>query len=549
MSEGEPGTDPQPDPQENPQPDPQPDAERRGGVSARAGAAFVRAGTALGPAGRVAFRSARAVARLGYRLLRAVARAVFAFVARLSSAETRPRWMNRLPANRFALAGLVVLALAALYGVASFARPAAPALRRGTSVPVTSAYAACPDTHGARVSAVTPPGAGGPGQAWVPGTSVALSTPGTLWSTDVTKNAGPWPFAAYGSMAPGLTVEQTTSDGGLAGTRCPAPASDVWFAGPGPADAKDVGLYLTNVDDHPVTAVVAALSTDGSIETPEGQDDVLVGPHSTRLVQVGVQVEGFGDAAAGTKLIALHVNVPSGRIAAAVRVQRKKGADWLPATVPGTSVVVPGIPSGDGSRRLLVAVPGRDEATVSIEGISPDGTFLPTGQRILQAAALTVTQVDLGLGGKPSALRLVADRPIVAALIAEEGDDFAVTGPTQPLGQAGRIGLVADDRDKTSVLLTAPGPAATVRLTQVMVQGPTGTAQDVNVPAGRMIEVAMPPPAGADGYGLAIAPRPGSGPVYAARLLKIKKQGITVLPVGPARMTALLPPITDAPLP
>ena len=62
-------------------------------------------------------------------------------------------------------------------------------------------------------------------------------------------------------------------------------------------------------------------------------------------------------------------------------------------------------------------------------------------------------------------------------------------------------------------------------------------------------EVTMPPPAGGDGYGLAVTPRPGSGPVYAARLLKIKKQGFTLLPIEPARVTALLPPVADTPLP
>ena len=249
------------------------------------------------------------------------------------------------------------------------------------------------------------------------------------------KGAGPWPFAAYGSIASGLTVEQTTSDGGLASTRCPGPASDQWFAGPGPADAKDVSLYLTNVDDRPVTAIVGGLSTDGSIETPEGQDDVLVDPHSTRLVQIGVQVEGLGQAAAGAKLIALHVQAATGRIAAAVRVAAQEGRRLAARDGSGRSVVVPGIPSGSGHRRLLVAVPGRDEATVNIQGISPDGAFAPTGQRTLQAPALAVSSFDLGLGGKPAGLRLVANRPIVAALVAEEGDDFAVTAATRPAGR------------------------------------------------------------------------------------------------------------------
>lgn len=514
------------------------------------GSAVASARRVLGPVARAAFRVVRAVARGVYRLVRAAARAVFAFAARLSSAETRPRWMNRLPGNRFALAALVVLALVALYGVATFARPAASAPRHGTAVPVTSANAACPDTHGARVSAVTPPGAHGAGQASVAGRSVVLTSPGAAWSDEVKKkDAGPWVFGAWGSLAPGLTVEQTTADGGLADTSCAQPAADLWFAGPGPADAEDVGLYLTNVDDRPVTAVIAALSPEGSIETPEGEDDVLVAPHTTRLVQIGVQVEGFGQTAADAKIVALHVRADNGRIAAAVRVQRKKGADWLPATVPGTSVVVPGVPAGSGARRLLVAVPGGDEATVHVEGIAKDGTFDPLGQRTLQAPALAATPFDVGLGGKAAALRLVSNKPIVAALVAEEGDDFAVTAATRPLTPAGEVGLVADDRDRTTLLLTAPGPAAAVRLTQVMAQGPTGTAQNVDVPAGRTIEVRMPPPAGGDGYGLTIAAVRGSGPVYAARLLQIKKQGITVLPVGPARTTVVSPSVTDVPLP
>jgi hypothetical protein len=519
------------------------------------GSALVTVRKALGPAARTLYRAARATARVVFRLVRAAVREVSAFAVRLSSADTRPQWMNRLPGNRFALAALVVLALVALYGVASFARPASSAPRRAVGVPVTSANPVCPDTHGARVSAITPPGARGEGKAWAAGAPVTLTTPGTAWSTNVKKGTGPWAFGAYGSMAPGLTVEQTTAGGGLAGTRCAQPGTDLWFAGPGPADAEAVSLYLTNVDDRPMTAIVGALSPEGSIETPEGRNDVLVGPHSTRVVQVGVQVEGFGDAAASAKLVALHVHAATGRVAAAVRVERKKGADWLPAVVPGNPVVLPGLPPGKGRRRLLVAVPGEDEVSVSVQGISSDGTFSPMGQRKLEAPALAVTPFDLGLGGKAAGLRLVANRPIVAALVADEGDDFAVTAATPPLtpakrnGQDGGIGLVADDRDKTTLLLTAPGPAAAVRLTQVMGQGPAGTPQNVNVRAGHTLAVTMPPPAGGDDYGLTIVPAPGSGPVYAARLLTVKKQGMTLLPIAPARMFALRPPVADTPLP
>jgi hypothetical protein len=229
-----------------------------------------------------------------------------------------------------------------------------------------------------------------------------------------------------------------------------------------------------------------------------------------------------------------------------VRVQRNKGADWLPATTPSTRLVLPGVPPGGGGRRLLVAVPGRDVAGVGVQVMSPDGTFALAGQQTIQASALAVTPFDLGLGGKAAGLRLVADRPVVAALVADQGDDFAVTAATAALGQGG---VVADDRATTTLLLTAPERAAVVRVTQVVAQGLTGTTQDVNVPSGRTVEMSMPPPAGADGCGLTIVPRPGTGPVYAARLMKIKGQGITLLPVAPARTSALLPPVVDVPLP
>lgn len=472
-------------------------------------------------------------------------RHVRAFAARMASAETRPAWLNRLPHNRFALAGLVALALLALYGLASFARPGAPVAARPAAVPLTAMTVVCPAPSEARVSAVTPPGAHGTGGARVAGTSVALSTPGTALSSKVKKGAGAWTFAASGALAPGLTAEQTSTKGGLAGTRCPEPVSDRWFVGPGPADADQVTISLTNVDARPVGVYVEGLGEDGSIETPEGHD-VMVAPYATQTVRVGRDPGGLGVLASGVKLIALHVRAVPGRVVAAVRVQRGKGADWLPASTPSTHVVVPGIPSGKGLRRLLIAVPGHDEAAVNARVMSPDGAFAPGGQHTLQAAALAVTGFDLGLGGKPAGISLVSPRPIVAALDAEQGDDFAVTAGVAGLGQGG---LVADARDKTTLLFTAPERPAVVRVTQITAQGPAGTVKDVKVPAGRTVELPMPSGAGADGYGVTLVPRPGSGPVYAARELRIKGQGFTVLPVEPAHTSAFPPRVTDVPMP
>jgi len=450
------------------------------------------------------------IARLLFVLLRAlvaVMRSILAVVARVASPDTRPEWLNRVPGNRFALAALVALALLALYGVASFARPEVSAPPRSVTVPIASATVACPDPAGARVSALTPPGSRVPGRAQATGAAVSLTAPGTDWSTDVKKGSGPWTFAASGSLAAGLTVEQTATNDGLAGTRCPEPGADRWFVGPGPADAKDIGLSLTNIDDRPVTVDVEGLSGDGSIESVDGPSVSAVAGHTTRLIHVGREPDGLGDAAMGADIIALHVRAVTGRVVASVRVQRKKGADWLPATTPGTRLVVPGVPSGKGGRRLLVAVPGRDEASVKVQVMSPDGTFAPADHSTIQAAAMAVTPLDLGLGGKPAGVRLISSRPVVAALVADQGDDFAATTAVAELGPGG---LVADARNKTTLLLTAPDRAAVVRVTQVAAQGPAGAPQDVRVAAGRTVEVTMPPPASGR-RGLIVVPQPGSG--------------------------------------
>ncbi len=467
------------------------------------------------------------------------------FLRRLSSPETRPRWMTRLPGNRFALAALIALAVAALYGVASFARPAASEPPGPRRVVPPAATAVCPAPSDTRVSAVTSPQSHGLGRVQVAGGPPSLTKPGTAWSAKAKKGSGTWTFDASGALAPGLTVEQTSTHGALEGVRCAEPAADQWFMGPGPAEAKYVDLSLSNADDRNVSVSVEGLSEDGSLESVGGHD-IPVGGHTTRVIHVGKEPDGLGDVASGVKIIALRVHAANGRIAAAVRVQRKKGADWLPATRPGSNLVVPGVAPGTGARRLLVAVPGRDEATVEVEIMSPDGTFVPAGQRILQAAALAVTPLDLGLGGKPAGIRLVSDHPIVASLVAEQDDDFAVSAAVPALGEGG---LVAGDQDRSSLLLTAPETAAVVRVTQIMAQGSAATGKDVRVPAGRTIEVTMPSPASAGGYALSVVPRPGSGRVYAARFLKVKHQGITLLPIGPARTSILLPFVKLVPLP
>lgn len=472
--------------------------------------------------------------------------------------------MTRILSHRYGIAGLVLVALLAVYGVAAAsARTRRPAPATGTPAPVESAIAVCPDPAArtgaaTRVSAMTVATSRKGGQAQVKDTSggtvvTTLTAPGTHWYREVKGAAGAYTIRAAGAMAGGLSVEQTTVAGkgvdhGLAGERCAAPGTDLWFLGSGPVEAKSIDLFVSNVDEQPSAVDVEALSGEGPLDTSDGHG-IPVDPNSTKVIGIGKSPDGLGHVVDSARVLALHVRATTGRVAAAVRIRTAKGLDWVPlAPAPTTSLVVPGIPAGSGSRRLLVAVPGEFDARVTVQAITANGAFAPQGQDTLDAPAQTVTPLELdnALAGKGAAVRLTSDRPITAGFFAQVGNDVAYGAGAAPLGSGG---VVADNRaGQSSVLLTAPRGPANVRVVAVTGQGAVGTPQDVKVNAGRTLEVRVGEPAGpaAKGFGIMITPRPGSGPVYAARVLRAKGDFITVLPVVPAVSTVTLPPVGNS---
>ncbi|HEX2312448.1 MAG TPA: DUF5719 family protein [Thermomonospora sp.] len=459
----------------------------------------------------------------------------------------------RLLRHRYATAGLVLVAVLALYGVAALSRPSGEGtVHSGSSVPVSEAVLACPGTREGRVSVLTPATQGSAGRADVTSMAdgqalVSLTRPGVPWSRDVEDAPDAYMVRATGAMAAGLAAERTTyygkgDDRGLAATRCAAPATDTRFLGPGPLDAERVEVYLTNLDAQPAMVDLTALSGEGPLDTADGHG-ISVSPHSTRVVRLGDGAEGMGEIVTTAQLLALRVRATTGRVAAAVRVRvdEEKGVDWLPAAgAPATSLMIPGIPGGPGARRLLIAVPGQEDARIRVQVMTPTGAFAPEGRDTLDVPAGTVMPFDLqrALSGKPAAVRLAANRPILAGFTAERGDDVAYGTSTAHLAGAG--GVVADNRFTSSLLLTAPGRAATVR---VMTVGARGRTQDVRVASGRTVEVKL---AGDDeGHGVIVVPLPGSGPVHAARVMATGREDklFTVQPVGPAVTSLDLPPV------
>ncbi|MBG0828051.1 hypothetical protein HS041_09755 [Planomonospora sp. ID67723] len=467
--------------------------------------------------------------------------------------------MKSLIENRFSLLVLVLVALSALYGVASATRPApaagqAPGPRK---VPVASVTTVCPAPAGAQVGVVTPPGgeAAGTGATTVAAEEKVLGTvdaPGRPWYEEVPDKTGPVTVTAAGSGAAGLESAQTrreTSGGqrGLAGIRCVEPAASTWLVGPGPA-AADVTLHLANADLAPAVVEVLVYSGEGPVTDDTG-GTLILEPGRSRTVNLK-------DLAPSSLVMAVEVRTLSGRVTAAARaiMNGGRGVDWLPVSAPpATRVVVPGVPGGGGRRELLVASPAEVDTLVEVRALTPDGTYALKGSELVDVPAGSVAAVDLstGIAGQPATLVLTSETPIVAGLVVTgtgKKPDVAFTAGAAPIDLGS---VVADNRTggkrSSRLLLAAPETAGKVSVQVLPRSGEALEPFELSIAAARVKEVKLP---GTDGaFAVVVLPLPGSGPVYGGRVMDEKlKDGLalTVQPLAAARMWALIPPVTES---
>ena len=237
-------------------------------------------------------------------------------------------------------AGVVLLALGTIAGIAQFTAPAAPGPGHPVApqqVAVTSAARACPPVLGGGSGTVAflagspaaPPS--GPGQAEIAplplaGAAVrALSPietagPGALSMLGIpaAQSAGQqaatvpsgWSVTASGTMAQAMEAEEATS-AGLASVRCGEPGSDTWFVGPGrQGGAAQIQLDLMNVDALPASVDVSIITDAGAVQA--GDDTgITVPPHET-------VTESLSSVAAGASVAAIEVRTTIGRVAANV---------------------------------------------------------------------------------------------------------------------------------------------------------------------------------------------------------------------------------------
>ena len=515
--------------------------------------------------------------------------------------------MRSAVANRVISLAVLLVAVAAAAGLAVWKHTvtvaAAAPQPRLHSAPVNTVLRACPapglaGAPGAQVALIAGPGTTGAGRAVVsrigvsPGAPLASVThAGALTMTDVraaqaathgktgrsktahgktpSPSASPSPtpasqpvatvpapggvvIQASGAMARGLEAEQVVP-GGRVSARCDGPGTDFWFVGPGAFSVKHIQLFLMNVGSQPADVDVQAYTDAGPLQG-SADTGVAVAPHT-------MVTQSLEKVLHGTRMIALNVRTSVGQVVAAVEETTgaaRTGA-WMPASAtPGTRVVIPGMPPTSGTRQLFIAVPGTQAAHITLSAVTSKGSYHPTGGGGLDIPGGSVAQLSLSsLSAVYGALEISSTVPITASLQTpggQRGTPGAFTGAAPPLQEQGVVAAnVSSGGAVSSLVLSAPWRAARVRITEAGAggQGPAAPGKVVLVQAHHsLLEQLAAPPGTHRGspFAVIVTPLPGSGPLYAARVVMSSGRGgalQSILPVSSALTVVPLPDVQD----
>lgn len=248
-------------------------------------------------------------------------------------------------------------------------------------------------------------------------------------------------------------------------TICSAPSISQWFVG-GNADVSSKGkLFFINSGLSEAIVDVGVWSEAG-IRSPR----VITLKANSSIVQTLASLDP------GSKSLTIHVSPRSGRVNAFMidergRGLRALGGDVVNATnAPSNVIVIPAIPqiarSGNTlGHRLRLLAPGDLPAQISVELISPQGSFIPFGfdERTIQAGIVTELDLKPKLSPGTFALRISSDIPVVASVYSSTfslgKSDFVWSTATDPMGEyslavSGLTPLLSFTGDNIAISLT-----------------------------------------------------------------------------------------------
>jgi hypothetical protein len=208
------------------------------------------------------------------------------------------------------------------------------------------------------------------------------------------------------------------------------------------------------------------------------------------------------------------------------------------------------VPGSAGTRQLYVAVPGAGNAQVKLTAVTAKGSYQPTGGNGIDLPGGSAVEVALpSLGGIAGAVRVTSNVPVTATMSVPGGDSGAPGAFTAASAPVQEQGVIAGNTGvRASLVLSAPQGAAQVRVaTQAGAPAPAGNV--VRIAAGHSVVMNVSTPAGSGrraAFAVLLTPLPGSGPVYAGRVLTVGGAVLAILPVASSLTWVPLPAVRNS---
>lgn len=418
---------------------------------------------------------------------------------------------RRIEARRSnrAVSGLRVLRLLALPLVAvalavgaAVVRPGAATPLKPVEVPVAQTTHACPtlgdwfvatgQVDAAEATTVTPlplapndPAAAAPTEA----PAAAPRNPATWEATQpggeaaIIRQRG----ARSGGVAFTAATVPTELGGGLVVGDCPGTVNSAWFVGGGSVTRHASTLILTNLADVPAVIDLRFLGARGPIDAVNAEG-IVIAPGTTRRL-------GLDQFAAGEQEIAVQVVRRRGSVSVDLLDATTgpiAGTELIPPTSLARQIELPGVIAGPG-RTLIVANPGDAVLRADVQVLGAQGPFSPEGLAQVEVAAGAVVAVPIpdSAGADATALRISADRPVVAAVrmqptprdLAYATTATAVRGPVVVPVALGPLDL------PPTLQVTAVDQAATVTIDVRAADGSTLGSTTLEVPANQVAQL------------------------------------------------------------
>jgi hypothetical protein len=220
---------------------------------------------------------------------------------------------------------------------------------------------------------------------------------------------------------------------------CTAPATSQWFVG-GTSDVSSKGVvYLVNSGLSVSIVDVFTWSENGE----QAVKTISLKANST----VAVKLDSLapGDSSIVVKVVARSGRVNSYLVDERVKGLKKLGGDSVNAiSVPSKNFVITGIPQQLVKKKapihyLRIFVPGIADANLTLELLSSNGRFIPTGfnERKLVSGKVVELKLTPEVAKGAFAIKLTSDQPLVAAIrsraTSNGNSDFVWSTPSPAL--------------------------------------------------------------------------------------------------------------------